>query len=485
MRLRISLQVRLAALSVCAIACGCSSSSSTSSPPPVPRVDDATAKGERDACHFARGAMPVDTLGKSTPIDKDIPIENVVVVMMENHSFDNYFSHLNAYAQRTDIESAPDTATNPDASGQAQARAHAAHPCTLDTDHEWAGTHQEINGGAMDGFFTANDGYNKSALPSTSTDPSLWSGARSLSYYDERDIPFYYALASTFAIADHYHASVPGPTWPNRLYLYSGTSFGETYNLVFPDKTAYPYPGNPMSIVDELEASHVGWMMYTDTAGGFSSLNIVYETPGNRWGRGVTGTIADFKAAAAAGSLPPVSFVDPDMLSELKNGDGLDEHPPGDIQSGQKFAADVITALFNSPQWAHSALFLMYDEHGGFYDHVAPPKACAPDGTAPVLQQGDTTQAGFDMYGVRVPMIVVSPYARKSYVGHEVYDHTSVTRFIEAKFKLPALSARDANAQPPMDLFDFTKATFATPPSLPAATIDSNELTYCTTTFGG
>jgi phospholipase C len=485
--MRTSLQVRLAALSLAALAFDCSSSSgSSSAPPPVPRLDDTTAKTERDACQFARGAMPADTLGKSTPIDQDIPIDTVVVLMMENHSFDNYFSHLNAYAHRTDIESAPDTATNPDASGQPQARAHAPHLCTLDTDHEWAGTHQEIDGGAMDGFFTVNDGYDKSALPASSTDPSLWSGARSLSWYDERDIPFYYALASTFAIADHYHASVPGPTWPNRLFLYSGTSFGETYNLTFPDLSAHPYPGNsPASIVDELEAAKVGWMMYTDTAGGFSSLNIVYQAPGNRWGRNVTGTIADFKAAASAGKLPSVSFVDPDLLSELKNGDGLDEHPPGDIQSGESFVADVIGALFASPQWAHAALFLMYDEHGGFYDHVAPPKACAPDTIAPVLQQGDTTQGGFDLYGVRVPMIVVSPYAKRAYAGHEVYDHTSVTRFIEARFGLPALSARDANAQPPMDLFDFTTPVFATPPTLPAVTVDPTELQYCTTTFGG
>ena len=474
-------------LALTASACGSSSGSGSGDAgagTPVVRPDD-TAAASRTACQFARGAMPSDTLGKSTPLDKDIPIQNIVVLMMENHSFDNYFAHLNQYAKRTDIESAPDTATNPDSSGQPQPRVHAPHLCSLDTDHEWAGTHQEIDNGQMDGFVKANDGYNQGALPTGSTDPALWSGARAMGWYDESDLPFYYALASTFAIADHYHASVPGPTWPNRLFLYSATSFGETHNLVYPSQTAAAFPANVVSIVDQLEAQHTTWMMYTDASGGFSSLGIVYQMPGSRWPRNVTGTIADFQAAAAAGTLPQVSFVDPDMISELSNGNGQDEHPPGDIQSGQKFASDIVHALFASPQWAHAALFLTYDEHGGFYDHVNPPKACAPDSTPPILGTGDTTQGGFDLYGIRVPFVVVSPYARKGYVGHHVYDHTSVTRFIQAKFKLPALTARDANAEPPMDLFDFTIPGFATPPTIPAPTIDPAGLTYCTTTYGG
>jgi phospholipase C len=144
----------------------------------------------------------------------------------------------------------------------------------------------------------------------------------------------------------------------------------------------------------------------------------------------------------------------------------------------------LVHAVMTSPQWAHLALFITWDEHGGFYDHVAPPKACAPDQTPPMLQSGDTTPGGFDMYGVRVPLIVVSPYAKSAYVGHHVYDHTSITRFIEAKFKLPALTARDANAEPPTDLFDFSTPAFAKPPSIPDAVVDPAGLSYCTTTFG-
>ena len=300
------------------------------------RPDDTTASADRSKCTYERGAMPGETLGPGTPIGDAIPIENIVVVMMENHSFDNYFSHLNEFANRTDIESEPAGASNPNSMGQPQPATHAPHLCTLDTDHSWAATHNEIDKGKMDGFFVANDGFMQSSLPATSTDPALWSGARSLYWYDQTDIPYYYKLASTFAIADHYHCGVPGPTWPNRLYLYAATSFGLTANVVLPDLSAYPFPGNnPASVLEELETNHVSWMMYSDSS--LTSLNILYGAMDlkARFGRTVTGKIQDFTTAAQSGQLPAVSFVDPDLASEFSNGAGTDEHPPGDVQSGE------------------------------------------------------------------------------------------------------------------------------------------------------
>jgi phospholipase C len=188
---------------------------------------------------------------------------------------------------------------------------------------------------------------------------------------------------------------------------------------------------------------------------------------------------------AASGNLPQVSFVDPNLDSETMGGGGTDEHPPGDIQSGELFVSQVVQSVMSGPQWAHTALFITHDENGGFYDHVNPPAACAPDSTQPILVKGDTTQGGFNLYGLRVLLVAVSPYAKKAYVGHTVYDHTSIARFIEAKFKIPALTARDANATPPMDLFDFTDApAFATPPTLTTPTIDPTQLSYCESTFG-
>ena len=130
--------------------------------------------------------------------------------------------------------------------------------------------------------------------------------------------------------------------------------------------------------------------------------------------------------------------------------------PPRD---GQRFVALIVNSLMKSPQWSKSALFITWDEHGGQYDHVAPPKACKPDDYPPVDADKDgniiPVEGAFDMYGPRVPLLLVSPYAKRGHVSHHVTDHTSILRFLEARFELPALTRRDANAEPPFDMFDF------------------------------
>jgi phospholipase C len=212
---------------------------------------------------------------------------------------------------------------------------------------------------------------------------------------------------------------------------------------------------------------------------------VVYGvTAAKRWGRNVVEPFSQFLTDAQKGNLPQVAFVDPDLSSEVNGGAGTDEHPPGDIQSGELFVSQVTQAVMSGPQWAHAALFITHDENGGFYDHVPPPAACAPDDYAPILEPGDHTDGGFDIYGNRVLLIAVSPYAKKGYVSHTVYDHTSIARFIEAKFKIPALTKRDANAMPLTDLFDFTDPpAFATPPNIAVPTVDPTQLSYCTSTF--
>ncbi len=484
-----------ASLVVAPLACKSSSSADTSpdggagtdTRPPTPpewnravtRPDDATAKSQRDACKFARGALPAETFGTGTPVDKDLPIETIIVVMQENRSFDSYFGHLGKYAGRSDIESAPDTTMLPDKAGGAPATnayQHAPHMCFLDTNHEWAGSHLEYNAGKNDGFVEANQGFGESKLQNPT--PDLFAGARALWWYDERELPFYYELAKTFGVADHYHCSLLGPTWPNRMYLYSATSFGKTAN-VFPDLTTYPFPDNDATIFDELEKRHVDWNIYNANAPG--AAVVVGPAILTRWGRNPLHTIDEFMAAAAAGTLPSVAFVDPYLGAE--GADRSDEHPPSDLQVGQKFVSDVVHALFKSPQWKKSALFLTYDENGGIYDHVPPPNACAPDATPPKLEGGDTTPGGFDRLGFRVPLVVVSPYAKKGYVSHVQFDHASIARFIQTKFKIPALSARDANAESLADMFDFSQLAFADPPAIPEATVDQAALDYCKTTY--
>ena len=446
----------------------------------VTRPDEASAKGSRTACKFGRGAMPAETLGGELPVDKDIPIETVIVLMQENRSFDSYFAHLGKYAKRTDIESAPEDTTNPTnvgvAPGALHKWQHAPHKCFLDTNHEWTGSHVQYDDGKMDGFFQTNQDWAGETIKNPT--PPLMDGERALWWYDERDIPFYYSLASTFGIGDKYFCSLLGPTWPNRMFLYGATSFGRTSNI-FPELGLFAFPDNDATIFDELEKRHIAWNIYTANLPGAAVL--VGPAITNRWGRNPVHSIDEFNTEAAAGTLPPVVFVDPYLGDE---GPGRnDEHPPAHLQVGQKFVSDVVHTLFKSPQWAKSALFITYDEHGGIYDHVPPPAACEPDKLLPTFDKGEPTPGKFDRLGARVPIIVVSPFAKKAHVSHVVYDHTSITRFIQAKFKLPALTARDANADALFDFFDFANPPFVTPPDIPEPPIDTAELDYCTKTF--
>jgi phospholipase C len=191
-----------------------------------------------------------------------------------------------------------------------------------------------------------------------------------------------------------------------------------------------------------------------------------------------TKTIADFESDAAAGNLPQVSFVDASYSD--KSYIETDEHPPADIQLGQHFVWQQLKTLTSSPLWPKSALFITYDEHGGLYDHVPPPKACAPDDIAP-LQNPEL--GGFDRLGFRVPLIVVSPWVKRHYVSHKVHSHTSVLRFIEAKFDLAAITKRDANSDALLDLFDFGSPPNTDVPSFDEPDVDQSQIDDCKTAF--
>jgi len=403
-------------------------------------------------CTFGPGATPAQTLPRR-PHGAAIPIDHIIVLMQENRSYDHYFGQLH-YEGQPRSRPAPKNAANPDPTdpgGAPIARFHQNNYCeSADLDHSWNGTHKEWNGGRMDGFTAEN------------VDTSDPTGRRTMGYYDRLDLPFYYGLFSTFATSDRFFCSVLSQTFPNRFFLLAGTSFGHIAND-FPT-------GNPATdftqptIFNELDDAGVSWKVY------FSEIPFADEfgyvrnhAPGN------VVPIHQFTIDAQNGTLPNVAYVDP--IFEGSANTENDEHPPSNIQVGQNFTAGIINALFASPQWGSSALFLTWDEHGGFYDHVPPPAACVPDDIPPMLGSGDEPGA-FDRYGIRVPVVVVSPYARRRYVSHRVYDHTSILRFIQTRFDLPALTRRDANADPMLKLFDFKRATFATPPTLPAAVID-------------
>jgi phospholipase C len=442
----------------------------------------AAAASARQACQFKRGDLPAKSLDPAFPLGDANPIQNIVVLMQENRSFDTYFAHLNAYAHRTDIDSAPDAATNPNAMNEPQPFIHAPGGlslpglCFADTDHSWHGAHVEWNDGGNNGFYIQNNGtmLNDAGV-------NLMTGDRSLWWYDQSDLPFYYDLYSTFAISDAYYSALLGPTYPNRDYLYAGTSFGETTND-FPPLTGgqLTVPSN-LVIFDELAQRNIAFNIFTESSAGVGTvLSIGYLS---RWSPlKPISTLTEFFARAKAGTLPPVSFLDHNFEGEGPDGD--DEHPPAQIQVGQAATWQIVQAIMTSPQWPHIALFISYDENGGEYDHVSPPPACVPDDIAPILTGSDVGTPGtFNQYGFRVPFVVVSPYAKKAYVSHNIYSHTSIIRFIEAKFTLPALTGRDANSDAFSDLFDWSNPPFMTPPTFTQPTVNMGELTQCETLY--
>jgi phospholipase C len=471
---------------------------------------DSTAAAARSSCTYARGAMPIQTLGPSTPLDVNIPIDTVVVVMMENRSFDSMLGHMNEVYNRTDVMEPPAGASNPSVpaglagedggasedGGAADSGAdggpgggtgpthpwmHATQECFADTDHSWRGQHVAWDNGLNDGFYYQNVGT--SDYPGYTNQPDgapspLLDGERAMWFYDNTDIPFEYSLAENFAFADNYHCSVLGPTEPNRVYLMSATSFGITDSNLPPITTA----GNPVAsnvvITDELEQRHTSWAVYSD--GTPSLVAVLSVGVVSRYGRTVRFSNQDFLNAAAAGTIPSVAYVDPSVGLDDGKPTNNDQHPPSDVQIGSAWIQSIVNAVMASPQWPHTALFITWDENGGEYDHLPPAAACAPDSTAPQLNGSDVGTVGtFAQYGFRVPLMVVSPYAKRGYVSHNVYDHTSIARFIEAKFKIPAMTARDANADPLMDLFDFTSPPNLTVPTLTPPIEDDAGLSYC------
>jgi phospholipase C len=411
-----------------------------------------SAQARRDACEFKAGALPEQTSGPDEPIGQRIPIDHFVIVMQENRSFDQYFQNLPKFGQ-PDADVAPTGFHNLDSKKNRDVKMfHNPFLCGKDTRHDWNSAHAQYDDGKMDGF----------------VDTSSPHGERALGYYDELDLAYYYALANTFAIGDRYFASILGPTWPNRMFYHSASTFGHIGNTAPP-----PGPDQP-SLFHQLQEKGVEWVVYS---GGMTFEEKIFrhlhEEKGDHF-KDIDGFFEDAKK----NTLPAYVWIE----STYGGPDATDEHPPADIQLGQEFVSHAIDALMKSAAWAHSALFIIYDEPGGFFDHVPPPAACPPDGIEPLLEKRHV-RGRFDRLGMRVPFIVVSPFAKAHYVSHHVYSHTSLTRLVQTRFDLPALSARDANSDVPYDLFDFARPPFLTPPTLPVAQVDDLAHRVCKAKF--
>jgi phospholipase C len=386
--------------------------------------------------------------------------------MRENRSFDAYLSEYQPAGQC--IEAAGTDRTNFDPKSRKDVpRKHEMRYCVKDTNHEWSASHLEFDNGKNDGFVAVNN-------DSASND----GGARAMGFYNRDDIPFYYWLADNFAISDRYFASLLGPTHSNIMFYYKATSCGFAEGVDTNPNLTLECGEKAPTIFSLLDDKHVSYRVYSDyplTEGAAAVVFGVYSPT-----KGV-GSIADFLSDAAQDKLPSVVFVEPNYGKHFSVtlGTESDEHPPTNIQFGQAFSYHVISGLMSSPSWANSILFVTWDEHGGYYDHVIPPPACVPD-------ESTAYDFAFDRYGFRVPFFVVSPFAKPGYVSHMVADHTSIVRFIEHWQDLPAMTNRDANAWPLLDMFQFDapRTSPAPDPMLAHQSTDPVHVADCNGTGG-
>jgi phospholipase C len=396
------------------------------------------------------GSLPHPALAAGT--DTVPQIEHVVVLMMENHSYDNLFGMLGrqpGQRPRGDgftigYDGYPIN-SNPEADGKPLRAFRMPTTCQLSRkpSQEWKASHEQYAGGRNNGFVTSP------------------SGPVAMGYWDERDLPFTYSLARHFPIGDRWFCSVLGQTDPNRRYLIAGTSSGMTDDIPDPtqDATLLAKPVNG-TIFTQMTAHGISWRDYyagypSQTA---ASPNLYPADDGaleQTYGK----PISQFYKDAASGRLPSFSLVEPNYGKQSQEN-------PQNMVVGEALIASVVKAVGRSPKWRQTVLIVLYDEHGGYYDHVRPPVALAPDAVPPVVEPGESSYDGFRRYGFRVPSVLVSAYAKRRHVSHVVYDHTSVLAFVERKWNLPALTLRDANANDLTDFFDLS-ALGARQPTFP------------------
>jgi phospholipase C len=320
-------------------------------------------------------------------------IKHIVIACQENRTFDTYFG----FYPKAGSFGVPAGYSQPDGKG-GKVTPHKFHLYdTKDIAHDWQTIHREWNNGKMDGFYTTD-------------------GASALGYYDRSDLPYYYGLADSFTLCGNYFCYQLGPTLPNRIALWAGTTGGITQNhKLIPGSLDYP------TILDLLEDHGISWKFYNLGLLGMGStpeIEFINAMPFfKRWYREkrLHNREEDYFNDVKAGALPQVTFI----ISAAF----YSEHPPMNIILGEKKMESVINALIQSPLWTGSAFFMTYDEGGGFFDHVQPPQ--------------------LDAYGLgmRVPAFVISPWAKRGYISGQLYEHNSLLKFIERRFGLPTLAS--------------------------------------------
>jgi phospholipase C len=384
-------------------------------------------------------------------------LKHIVVLMMENRSFDHMLGSLHAVDPRinglTGKESNLDTTNEP-----APVRPLAEFQSQLDPDpnHHFPAVHQQIfDGGPIDkptmaGFVKSYYGERKDVAHSR----------KIMYYFPQEKLPVLSGLATSFAVFNGWFSSIPGPTLCNRAFAHYGTSFGQVSMDIF------YYHKQPLSVYERLvNAGHSAKLYYFDEASStMEVVNLLQNQPK------LFGTYQQFLEDCKLGKLPQYSFVEPNYTDHEDSGGeqvACDQHPDHDVQQGEVFVATVYNAIRQNPElWKSTAMLIVYDEHGGIYDHVPPP-SCPKDGfTAPPDQTGvPGLTFEFDRLGVRVPAVLVSPWIPKATVvpgpgdaNGRTFEHASIPKTVTDFFvgKYGESTIREQNAATFLDLLSDT-----------------------------
>jgi len=355
-------------------------------------------------------------------------IDHIVVLMLENRSFDHMLGYLTLESRRPDVDGLKASMANMYRGKRYKVRHLQRTALTKDEDPCHGGKCIEEQVANDMGGFVANFARER---------PRAKLKDVVMGYYNGSDLPVYDHLAREFCVCDRWFCSVPGATWPNRLYAVAGQAAGSKDGRRVP---IYDVP----SFVRHLEKSKVRWRWYSHDVGTLrfsdSQFRLGYLDKFAYFDRRSLLAPRNFLDDAKDGKLPAVSWIDPNFVdvSFIGPSGSNDDHPPSDVKEGQELVLKTYSALVNSPNWRKTMLIVTYDEHGGFFDHVLPPAA-------------HDDRPAFRTYGVRVPALVVSPFSERASVSNVIYDHTSVIKTILLRFcakngQIPDMGARVANA---------------------------------------
>lgn len=411
-------------------------------------------------------------------------IKNVFVLMLENRSFDHMlgFSGISgidaATGQATTINGLQGTESN-SYQGQLYLVAPAADDTMpIDPGHEFLDVVKQLCG--ENTAYSVGGPYppinNSGFVADYANSPSASQGEGNapnnlgeiMKCFSPEQLPVLNALATAFAVCDNWHASIPGPTWPNRLFACGASSAGLDHSpttgemVTWETLDGFEFPQG--SIFDALHRKFpdTGWRVYAGDhfpmAAALKGIEILEVSSLNDFTRDVTSTTYPFL----------YTWIEPnygDTLHDTYRG-GNSQHPMDDVTPGEALIKAVYEAIRNSPHWDTSLLIVTWDEHGGFYDHIAPPTA-VPPGDTPVGDKFNQYHFAFDRYGVRVPAVVVSPLVPAKVIDHRLYDHSSIPKAIETLFGLTALTERDAAANDVVALLTLPTPRADAPMTLP------------------